>query len=134
MSSNKNYIIGVIILVALVIIIFSIVPGKEPVPSTTTNTISGGGGTTGSAMDEFAKCLTQKGVKMYGASWCSHCANQKAAFGESFQYVDYVECTEREADCLAAGVEGYPTWVINGNKYPGEQSFTSLASESGCTY
>jgi hypothetical protein len=25
--------------------------------------------------DNFAKCLTEKGVEMYGASWCSHCQN-----------------------------------------------------------
>lgn len=32
--------------------------------------------------DDFAKCLSEKGVKFYGAFWCSHCANQKAMFGK----------------------------------------------------
>lgn len=34
--------------------------------------------------DDFAKCLTEKGAKMYGTSWCGHCKNQKALFGDSF--------------------------------------------------
>jgi glutaredoxin len=131
---NKAYIIGVIILVLLVIVVYSIVPSQQPPPPTSTTNTAGGGGTTGSALDEFAKCLTVKGVKMYGASWCPHCKNQKDAFGSSFQYVDYVECTERQADCDNAGIEGYPTWIINGEKFPGEQSFEELSQQSGCKY
>lgn len=84
--------------------------------------------------DALAKCLTEKGVKMYGAEWCSHCKNQKNAFGSSFQYVDYIECTQRESDCKAAGVDGYPTWIIGGVKYPGEQDLGTLAKLSGCAY
>ena len=82
--------------------------------------------------DNFAKCLSSKGVKMYGASWCGHCANQKAMFGDSFRYVTYVECTTNQADCTAAGVQGYPTWIVNGKAYPGEQTLQSLSTLSGC--
>jgi hypothetical protein len=42
--------------------------------------------------DTFAKCLTAHGAKMYGLYWCPHCIEQKKMFGESFRYVDYVEC------------------------------------------
>ncbi|MFH1683004.1 MAG: thioredoxin domain-containing protein [Candidatus Woesearchaeota archaeon] len=82
--------------------------------------------------DTFAQCLTDKGVKMYGAEWCSHCQNQKAMFGSSFQYVDYVDCEQSQQECSIAGIQGYPTWKISGNDYPGEQSFERLASLSGC--
>ena len=82
--------------------------------------------------DELAKCLTAEGVKMYGTEWCSHCKNQKEAFGSSFQYVDYVDCDDNSAACTAAGVEGYPTWVIDGQKYPGEQALDKLAGLTGC--
>jgi len=27
--------------------------------------------------DAFARCLTDRGVKMYGAFWCPHCVEQK---------------------------------------------------------
>lgn len=82
--------------------------------------------------DNFAKCLSAKGVTMYGTEWCSHCKNQKAMFGDSFKFVTYVECTTNQAACTAAGVTGYPTWVINGKAYPGEQSLQSLSTMAGC--
>ena len=82
--------------------------------------------------NNLAQCLTEKGITMYGTEWCSHCQNQKATFGESFKYVNYVDCDKDRTACLAAGVEGYPTWVIDGNNYPGEQSLNRLASLSGC--
>src|SRR5579872_724465 len=46
----------------------------------------------GSRLDSFAKCLAAKQVKMYGAYWCPHCADQEAMFEASFKYVPYVEC------------------------------------------
>src|ERR1700739_3296460 len=42
--------------------------------------------------DDFARCLAQRDVKMYGAYWCPHCAEQKEMFRASFQYVPYIEC------------------------------------------
>ena len=42
--------------------------------------------------DAFARCLTERGVKMYGAWWCPHCVEQKEMFGASFEYAPYVEC------------------------------------------
>lgn len=88
-------------------------------------------------IDEFAQCLSSKGVKMYGAFWCGHCQNEKSKFGESWKYIDYVECDPRgensEADlCLQKSIEGYPTWEVDGKLYPGEQSFEKLAELSGC--
>jgi hypothetical protein len=83
-------------------------------------------------LDNFAQCLTEKGVKMYGTEWCSHCKNQKAAFGSSFQYVDYVDCDKNKQACNSADITGYPTWTIEGNNYPGEQQLNNLASLSGC--
>ena len=82
--------------------------------------------------DSLAKCLTEKNVKMYGTEWCSHCKNQKAAFGSSFQYVDFVDCDENRNECSSAGVTGYPTWKIDGQNYPGQQPLNKLASLSGC--
>ena len=87
----------------------------------------------------LAKCLTEKGVKMYGAYWCSHCQNQKKAFGDSFQYITYVECDAKGPNgnptaCELAGIQGYPTWVIGGAKYSGEQDLSTLAKIAGCAY
>ena len=83
--------------------------------------------------DAFAKCLTEKGAIMYGTYWCPHCKNEKNAFGDSFQFVNYVECTENPNECLAKGIEGYPTWIFpDGKRLIGEQGITKLQEVSGC--
>lgn len=82
--------------------------------------------------EQLAKCLTEKGAAMYGASWCSHCANQKKLFGAAFQFVTYVECTTQEELCTQKGIAGYPTWIINGQQYSGEKTFEELKQLSGC--
>lgn len=84
-------------------------------------------------LDDFAKCLTERGVVMYGAYWCPHCQNEKKAFGDSFKFVNYVECTQETQKCLAENIEGYPTWIFpDGKRLLGEQGIQKLAQASGC--
>lgn len=83
--------------------------------------------------NEFAKCLAAKGVIMYGADWCSHCQNEKNAFGPAFEFVPYVECPKNIQQCLAKGIQGYPTWILpDGRRLEGEQGLEKLSQESGC--
>ena len=82
--------------------------------------------------DTLAQCLTDKSATMYGTDWCSHCQNQKKAFGDSFELINYVNCDKQRDECILAGVKGYPTWGINGELYPGEQSLGRLTSIAGC--
>lgn len=82
--------------------------------------------------NNFAKCLSEKGATFYGAAWCGHCQNQKALFGDSFKYVNYVECTLNAQTCQSAGVMAYPTWIINGQKYEGEMTIAFLAKLTEC--
>ena len=82
--------------------------------------------------DSFAQCLTDKGIKMYGTEWCGYCQSQKDMFGSSFQYVGYVDCEKNQQECMIAGIRGYPTWKINGDDFPGRQSFERLSALSGC--
>lgn len=84
--------------------------------------------------DNFAKCLTEKGVKMYGAYWCGHCKNQKIAFGKSFKYVNYIECTQKQDECNNAKIKGYPTWVFPGDqRIEGETSLDKISQLSNCS-
>ena len=86
----------------------------------------------------FAKCLTEKDVKFYGAFWCPHCQNQKAMLGDSMQYVDYIECSLPDKSgqtpiCEGAGIEAYPTWEFaDGKRMEGELTFLQLSQLSGC--
>jgi uncharacterized membrane protein len=85
----------------------------------------------------LAKHLNQVGAKFYGAFWCPHCQNQKQMFGkEAMEFVPYVECSPpdrrgRTAACEAAGIQSYPTWIINGQTYNGVQSLEKLAQVTG---
>lgn len=84
----------------------------------------------------LAKHLTQIGAKFYGAFWCQHCQKQKQVFGkEAMEFVPYVECSELDrrptAACQAAGIKGYPTWEINGQRSIGEKNLEELANLSG---
>lgn len=90
--------------------------------------------------DGLAQCLTEKGVKFYGASWCPHCAEQKRMFGNSMKYVEYVECAlpgnqrGQTKACDDAGIESYPTWTFpDGTRVTGEQLPQVLAEKSGCS-
>ncbi|KAK2999662.1 hypothetical protein RJ639_022984 [Escallonia herrerae] len=88
----------------------------------------------------LAKHLRSIGAKMYGAFWCSHCLEQKQMFGhEAAKLLDYVECfpdgykngTKIAKACTGVGIEGFPTWVINGEVLSGEKELSELASLSG---
>ena len=89
--------------------------------------------------DDFASCLAQKQVKMYGLYWCTHCAEQKELFGSSFQHVTYIECgikgSRDEAPvCKDAGVKNFPTWEFpDGSRKEGAQPLQVLSDKTGCT-
>ena len=92
----------------------------------------------GHRLDAFAQCLAVKQVKMYGAYWCPHCAEQKEMFESSFQYVPYVECgvpgsREEAPVCKDAGVKHFPTWQFaDGERREGTQPLPALATKTGC--
>ena len=85
------------------------------------------------ALDSFTKCLAEKKLIMYGAYWCPHCQAQKKLFGNSVQYLPYVECTQQTELCLEKKIEGYPTWIdASGNRFSGEQSLQKLSEITQC--
>lgn len=87
------------------------------------------------ALDGFAQCLASKNVTMYGLYSCPHCQDQKKAFGGSFQYVPYVECTQNAAKCTAMNIEKVPTWIFaDGSRVEGVMSFGELSDKSGCSF
>src|SRR3989338_8378612 len=77
-------------------------------------------------LDDFAKCLTEKGAVMYGASFCKFSAGQKAMFGNSMRFINYKDFSENSE------VSTTPTWLINGEKYEKAQALDRLAAVTGC--
>ncbi|MBS3121346.1 hypothetical protein J4434_00495 [Candidatus Woesearchaeota archaeon] len=82
--------------------------------------------------DTFAKCLTEKGAVMYGTEWCKYCKAQKELFGNSFRFINYVDCEKQASKCIQDGIKGYPTWIIDGKIYSGKQEFFDLTFVTGC--
>jgi hypothetical protein len=90
--------------------------------------------------DAFARCLSVRGVKMYGAYWCPHCTDQKEKFGASFEYAPYVECgvkgdaRAKTQVCQDAGIQHYPTWQFPPTGERVERVFTleELSDRTGC--
>ncbi|MBS3072976.1 C2H2-type zinc finger protein [Candidatus Pacearchaeota archaeon] len=89
--------------------------------------------------DDFAQCLTDNNVTMYGAWWCNHCQDQKDLFGDSWQYVNYIECSTPDGNaqlpvCTNAGIGGYPTWELsNGSRIDRVLTLKYLSQITNCT-
>ncbi|MFN7088403.1 MAG: hypothetical protein ACK4NX_01060, partial [Candidatus Paceibacteria bacterium] len=82
----------------------------------------------------LAQCLTDKGVKMYGADWCSACQKQKSLFGLAFKKVNYIECDKRILECQQANIRAFPTWIFpDGKRMEGVLPLEQLASLGGCS-
>jgi glutaredoxin len=84
----------------------------------------------------LAQHLSSIGARMYGAYWCPYCSRQEDLFGSAFSEIEYVECDPRGENaqpqlCRSAGIQGYPTWEINGQFYAGMRSLEELANLSG---
>jgi uncharacterized membrane protein/glutaredoxin len=83
--------------------------------------------------------LSERGAKMYGASWCPHCIEQKEMFGASARRLPYVECStggqgSRQAGaCQAASIRQYPTWIIGGKRFEEVLTLPRLAELTGFT-
>lgn len=101
---------------------------------------------------QFTSCLTENGIKEYGAYWCPNCARVKLTLGDAWKNLDYVECDPKcvpdaagklpdfclgfeshTDECLQMGIEKYPSWV-KGNEilYVGTE-LNEVAKVSGCT-
>jgi glutaredoxin len=97
-----------------------------------TSVLTACGGRDAAPFDDFARCLTDKEVVMYGADTCPHCQAQKKSFKGSFDLVNFVECNGDPKACQDAGIKAYPTWDIDGEKAEGRLSLSELAEKSGC--
>jgi hypothetical protein len=89
-------------------------------------------------LDTFAACLGDQGATFFGAFWCPHCAQQKAMFGSSVEFLPYKECSTPDSKgqtqiCIDAGIQSYPTWQFaDGSRVTGVQELSTLAEKTGC--
>ncbi|MDP4039516.1 MAG: hypothetical protein Q8P57_02970 [Candidatus Pacearchaeota archaeon] len=121
-QNNRSLVIGIVALVVVIFLVIFLLPSKK----------------SSSELEEFAKCLTEKGAVMYGAFWCPHCANTKKKFGESFRYINYVECDPRGENeqaelCIEKEILSYDTWTFSdGSRLISEPKLKELAEKTSC--
>ena len=102
---NNNTIVGIIVgLLLLVAVGMFVVAGK------------GGKEVAAGEYDTFAQCLYDSGFRMYGSVTCKFCAQQRALFGPSFEFIKEIECDPRnpfpQAErCIEKNISGTPTWI-----------------------
>jgi len=88
--------------------------------------------------DYLAKCMAESGVKFYGSFTCHNCTNQKKMFGDSAEYLPYIECNPNGKDsqaalCAAEGVTSIPDWRFpDGTQKIGTQKLEDLSTWSSC--
>lgn len=88
--------------------------------------------------DAFAQCLTERKTVFYGAWWCPKCQDQKKAFGNSMEFISYVECStpdkkEQFPVCIEKNIKAYPTWLFaDGTQEIGVISMDRLSEKTGC--
>ena len=112
----KKYVLIAIVVVALVLVIAGFyLKSQKP-----------------GLYDDFAKCLKEKNIIVYGNDFCQYTGKQLNMFGKSEKYLDYVKCANNKELCDSKGIKITPTWEINGKMYEQIQSFEKLAELSGC--
>jgi hypothetical protein len=84
--------------------------------------------------DSFAKCLTENGLVMAGTDTCHFCQQEKSAFGNSFQFVNYENCATDQNFCISTNIVSTPTWLQNGKiVHVGFLTLQELSQLSGCS-
>jgi hypothetical protein len=122
--NRKNKVFVTIIVLFLLVFIFYVITREI--------TLKTGYAVRGEALDNFAQCMSEKGVKFYGSMYCGHCKNQKDLFKDSLRYLNYFECTEPENEEACRKLMGVPAWEINGEITYGTQSLEKLSRLTGC--
>lgn len=108
----KKFLITIIIILG--VIILSIIIISRPQPETP---------------EEVAKCIG-KNSKVYTQLGCHACETQKNMFGESYKYLNVIDCFYEKDKC--SEIKYTPTWIIKGGEYVGVQSIEKLKELTGC--
>jgi len=109
---NKKILINIIIILA--IIIFSLIVLNS---------------SKGYTEEDLAKCIG-KNSELYIQLGCHACSTQEEMFGESYQYLNVIDCWSNENQCDE--ITYTPTWIIEGEEYIGARSIEELKQLTGC--
>ena len=80
---------------------------------------------------ELAKCIGENS-KIYVQLGCSACKKQEELFGDSYKYLNKIDCWYERERCINEDISATPTWEINGQRYIGVRSIEQLKNMTGC--
>jgi hypothetical protein len=89
-------------------------------------------GTGRDEVDNFARCLTEKGAKLYINKNSNEYEKQLKIFGSSSQYLEIIDCYENAEICQENNIKTNPTWIFNWEIYEGFLNLEKLERISGC--
>lgn len=97
--------------------------------------------------EKIAKCLTEKGIRVYVADWCPFCQQQKELFGEAAKYLNSIDCHDPTVEgnniAKCPDIRGVPAWRDGGDnelRGPNEEVIDGLIQTrrlveiSGCNF
>jgi len=92
-------------------------------------------------VDTFTDCLTREGVKMFGSPGCTFCVRQKALFGSSVGYINFVNCEDamNSDTCDSFDIKSYPMWIKidhegkEVSRLEGMRTLAELGEAFGCS-
>ena len=76
-------------------------------------------------------------LKFYMAPWCGFCQEAKKNVFDEFENLGNsdkvtlvtIDCDEEKEKCAAAGIQGYPTLVMNGKTFQGDARVATQVDE-----
>jgi hypothetical protein len=130
---KEGFIIGIIIGLIIVILILGFTNNKlnrELINENNEKSMT-------TALDDFASCLKNKGIKYYHSFECPHCKQQDELFNSAKQYLNLIECGALSGEdweiCSKDNVHSVPMWIMpNGERLQGIQTLKTLSEKSGC--
>lgn len=81
--------------------------------------------------NKLAKCLTQKGARLYSASSCPNCKKQESFLGIAiFESLNKIDCSSSPLSC--SELRMVPAWFVNNSMHYGVKTTQELKALSGC--
>ena len=80
---------------------------------------------------ELVQCIADNSI-VYSSETCSACKYQKDLFGDHYDLINEVDCFYEGEKCQEAQIRGTPTWIIDGEEYPGAKTIEELKQLTVC--
>ena len=132
----RGIIISTIILLVSLIWSSYVDPDKKGIVPKNENSAAIVSSISSASANQLAEHLNKIGAVKYSAYWCPHCHDQRELFGkEASSKLNIIECAEDGKNnqselCKAKGINGFPSWEINGRIESGVKSLAELAEWS----